>query len=73
MTWPPLLYVGTVSYGAFALHLVAGGIVAWAVAMTGQPPLPPVLFATVGVALTLAAAALSWHAFEQPLARLKAR
>lgn len=73
MTWPPLLYLGTISYGAFAYHLVAGGVVAWAAAAAGLAALPPALFATLGVALTLCAAALSWHAVEQPLGRLKGR
>jgi len=73
MTWPPLLYLGTISYGAFAYHLVVGGIVAWAASAAGLAPLSAVGFAAVGVALTVGAASLSWHAFEQPLARMKGR
>jgi peptidoglycan/LPS O-acetylase OafA/YrhL len=73
MTWPPLLYLGTISYGAFAYHLVVGGVVAWAVSAAGLAALPTALFAAVAVALSIAVASLSWHAFEQPLARLKAR
>jgi peptidoglycan/LPS O-acetylase OafA/YrhL len=69
MTWPPLLALGTISYGAFAYHLVAGGLVAWALHAAGIAPLAPVAFAAAGSALTLAMAWLSWHALEQPLAR----
>jgi peptidoglycan/LPS O-acetylase OafA/YrhL len=73
MTWPPLLYLGTISYGAFAYHLVAGGVVAWAIAAAGWAPLAPAPFAGWAVALTLAVSALSWHFVEQPLARFKGR
>ena len=73
MTWPPLLYLGTISYGAFAYHLVVGGVVAWAVSAAGQPALSATAFAAVGVVLTIGAASLSWHAFETPLARMKGR
>ena len=73
MTWPPLLYLGTVSYGAFCLHLVAGGVVAWVAQAAGWGTLPAALFAALAVALTVAAASLSWHALEQPLARRTGR
>lgn len=73
MSWPPLLYLGTISYGAFAVHLAAGGVVAWAVAAAGWAPLAPATFAAAGVALTLVVAALSWRFVEQPLGRLKPR
>ena len=73
MTWPPLLYLGTISYGAFAYHLVVGGIVAWAASAAGLGALPAVWFAIVAVALTVGAASLSWHAVEQPLGRLARR
>lgn len=73
MTWPPILYLGTVSYGAFAYHLILGGIVAWAARAAGLSALPALLTATVAVALTIGAASMSWHFVEQPISRLKSR
>lgn len=71
MTAAPVLYLGTISYGLFAYHLILGGIIAWAVGAAGLGPLSPWLSATCAALLTVGAASLSWHLVEQRIGRVK--
>ncbi len=57
----PLDYLGEISYGIYLLHLFAVTFVVRAAGLAGVEALAAVL------ALTLAAAALSWHLFEKPI------
>ena len=71
LEWRPLAYVGVVSYGVyllhkFALHVATRGLDALAITS------PEARFALVLLG-TVALAAVSYHAFEAPLLRLKTR
>lgn len=72
LTWRPILYLGTISYGAFAYHLIVGGIVNYAEQAAGIQ-LPLLVTATIAVALTIVVSAASWHFYEEPIVRLKKR
>lgn len=61
MGWRPLVAVGIVSYGAYLLHWP---ILVW---LRLHAPLPPWAQLAVGLALTLAAAALLHHFVEHPI------
>jgi peptidoglycan/LPS O-acetylase OafA/YrhL len=69
-----LRYLGRISYGLYLYHLP----VFWALVMAMDRlglPVPnngPLKF-VLGSALAVAVSALSWHAFEQPISRLKQR
>lgn len=69
-----LRYLGRISYGVYLYHLPAF----WALSEAMERlrlPMPhsgPAKF-VLGSALAVAVAALSWHAFEQPINRLKRR
>lgn len=71
LTWRPLVYLGTISYGVYLLHdfvrpaLRALGLGAWLPTEGGWLQLLCV------TGLTLPTAALSWHLFEKPLNDLK--
>ncbi len=67
-SWAPLVYVGRISYGIYLLHLPIYFIIEDALpAWSYLEKLP------LKLALTLGAAALSFHFVEQPFLRLKAR
>jgi peptidoglycan/LPS O-acetylase OafA/YrhL len=69
-----LRYLGRISYGLYLYHLPAFWALSMAMDRLGLP-MPndgPAKF-VLGSALAIAVAALSWHAFEQPIGRLKPR
>jgi len=68
LSWAPLVYIGRISYGIYLLHLPIYFIVEQQLpGRTHVETLP------LKLALTLAAAALSFHVLEQPFLRLKSR
>lgn len=68
LSWAPLVYIGRISYGIYLLHLPIYFIVEQQFpGRTHLETLP------LKLALTLAAAALSFHVLEQPFLRLKSR
>jgi peptidoglycan/LPS O-acetylase OafA/YrhL len=69
LEWPPLLYLGRISYGVFVYHYL---VLEFAFRLTPglSVEVGPVRFFWVS-ALTILAASLSWHAIEAPIARLK--
>jgi peptidoglycan/LPS O-acetylase OafA/YrhL len=70
----PLVYLGTITYGIYILHnLVPLPMEASADALGVPYHRGGVAHFVVSVALSIAIAALSWHAFEAPLNRLKRR
>ncbi len=75
LTFPPLLFIGRISYGIYLFHLFV-----WAVALgvarpfglSGYVERGPLAFFLVGAA-TIAASAFSWFLMEEPINRLKSR
>ncbi len=67
LEWRPLCYVGTISYAAYLVHTVAGPTARW---LLGDIDNAYIVGATATM-LTLATAAVSWHALESPLMRLR--
>ncbi len=69
---PPVRWLGRVSYGVYLLHPLVAGAVLYAHETLGTP-WPDNLAARfiLLVALSLAAAAFSWHLVEQPMQRLR--
>ena len=63
----PIAYVGVISYGMYLVHVFMGGL-AWHW-LGGDAS--PWAVAALATALTLAAAAGSWHLMESPINRLK--
>jgi peptidoglycan/LPS O-acetylase OafA/YrhL len=66
--WTPAVYIGRISYGIYLLHLPVFFIVEGHLA-----ELPSLAKLGLKLALTLAAASLSFHVLEQPFLRLKSR
>lgn len=73
----PLVYLGTISYGIYVYHAFVEPAVNGLSALLGvHIPFPAdggALRFTLVTVLTVAMAALSWHAFERPLNALKSR
>jgi peptidoglycan/LPS O-acetylase OafA/YrhL len=67
-------YVGRISYGIYLFHLILYGVTLAVLGRLGLPPLGrgPSCFIVMS-AMSIAAAAVSWHFFEQPISRLKER
>jgi peptidoglycan/LPS O-acetylase OafA/YrhL len=63
----PLVYLGTISYAMYLVHVFLGGL-AWHWLGDGTDPH---LVGLIAIAMTLAVGAISWHAFERPINRLK--
>ena len=72
LRWPPVVYLGRISYGLYAYHLFVQA--AWdAAAARAATPAAAALAQNVGVlaASTVAVASVSWFAMERPLNHLK--
>jgi peptidoglycan/LPS O-acetylase OafA/YrhL len=66
LAWPPLLWIGLVSYGAYLYHFaVLEQLGNWHLDVWRY------LWFPIGLAGALAIAALSWYAFERPLLSFK--
>jgi peptidoglycan/LPS O-acetylase OafA/YrhL len=75
----PVRYLGTISYGIYVYHLLLPDLLPKLARRAGYPD----LFAPLGdqtlpflvfyAGATIAVAAISWHCFEAPINRLKAR
>jgi peptidoglycan/LPS O-acetylase OafA/YrhL len=68
----PLVYTGRISYGIYAYHMLMPWVLIRLFGEAGLvfPAPGPERFA-LATAVTLVVAAVSWHAFEQPINRLK--
>ena len=75
----PVRYIGTISYGIYVYHLLLPELLARATRRLGHPDLLALLgdrtlaFLAFYSALTILIAAISWHCFEAPINRFKAR
>ena len=69
--WPPVVYLGTISYGVYIFHNFMSFL------PVAYPPLgalaqqAPVGFFLIQVGVTIALAALSWELLESPLNALR--
>jgi peptidoglycan/LPS O-acetylase OafA/YrhL len=67
-------YVGRISYGIYLFHLFLYAVTDVVLGRLGLPPLAPGPRCFIVMsAMSIAAAAVSWHLLEQPLNRLKER
>ena len=67
-------YVGRISYGLYLFHLFLYAVMFAVLRRLSLPPLEPGPRCFIVMsAMSIAAAAVSWHFFEQPLNRLKER
>jgi peptidoglycan/LPS O-acetylase OafA/YrhL len=72
LRWPPLVYVGLVSYGVYLWHQTwLERAVTWNHRPEFQASYPAIV--TAGFALTLLTASLSWFLIERPLLRRRDR
>lgn len=69
----PIVHLGRVSYGVYLYHVLAPVVVAALVARLGLSGLPWPLEIAAWVGVTVAAALVSWHGFEAPIARRRRR
>lgn len=67
LEWPPLVWVGVVSYGVYLWHIPVYRI------MQAEADASPAALLAVGVPLTFAIAAASYYVIERPALRLKDR
>lgn len=74
LTLPIFVYLGRISYGMYVYHWFTPHVVEYLAPMIGlSPPENEWLRLTVYTVLSILVAALSWHAMEQPILRLKRR
>ena len=66
LSFGPLLWLGTISYGIYVYHLPLVTLWRWIV-----PRTPDWLTLVAATAMTVVVAALSWYLFERPVSRLK--
>ena len=71
LAFPPMQYLGRISYGLYLLHLPVGLAVRASLESIGFVQ-PTVTFA-LQFAASVAAATVSWYALEKPILRLKSR
>jgi peptidoglycan/LPS O-acetylase OafA/YrhL len=68
LRWRPLVYVGTISYGIYLMHMLGANA---ARKVIGHEFGTDVFLVTVPIAITMASA--SYHFFERPILRYKSR
>ena len=68
LTWKPLVFVGSISYGIYLMHMLAANVVR---RIVGHPTGIDVFIGTL--LLVLVMASLSFRYFERPILRLKDR
>jgi peptidoglycan/LPS O-acetylase OafA/YrhL len=72
LQWRPLVYLGTISYGLYLLHMLCKNIVVKAASVAGVQAGAGVLFLAT-LALAIGAAGLSFKYFESRFLRMKGR
>ena len=71
LEWPPLLYLGKISYGVYLIHNFSVPLLR--IVFPRCAVAPPAWMAAAAVPTTIGLAALSWHFVEKPFNRLKSR
>ena len=71
LTWRPLAYVGTISYGVYLLHNFVVAELKMQIESRGMDLPPPLLWFALVSLVTVALAALCWHTFEKRTNGLK--
>jgi peptidoglycan/LPS O-acetylase OafA/YrhL len=69
LRWPPLLYLGQISYGLYLYHYV----IYWMIDGGTFPMEVNPIRACLKIAVTILVSAISWHALEKPILRFKDR
>jgi peptidoglycan/LPS O-acetylase OafA/YrhL len=77
LEWPPLNYLGIVSYGFYLFHNFIPNPLGKALQMYADITLPDAIQRDLGIlcnyALTVIAASLSWYLIEKPILRIRQR
>jgi peptidoglycan/LPS O-acetylase OafA/YrhL len=74
LAWPPLVYVGQISLGVYLFHVLVHILLGpWLDRLGITAAAHNTLRVWMLAALSIGAAALSWHFLEKPLAKLKPR
>ena len=72
LTWPPLKYLGTISYGLYLIHILCFVVIgAFDLKMTRYGMWGDLAVVAVRIVLSISAASLLWYGFERPILRLK--
>lgn len=72
LAWPPLVYVGKISYGLYLLHVIPV-LLGWPLARLGFAHAGPLSHFAAYLAVSVAAASASWFLLEKPINDLKRR
>jgi peptidoglycan/LPS O-acetylase OafA/YrhL len=72
-SFPPLVYLGKISYGLYVYHLLAINLARNIVGGRSDSPLHSILFWWVALLLTIGFASASYRWLEAPFLRLKDR
>ncbi len=72
LNWPPLAYLGTISYGVYLYHVFVLACLLRGAEALGKPMHPGVLFIS-GTAISIVIAAVSFRYFEKPIMALRRR
>jgi peptidoglycan/LPS O-acetylase OafA/YrhL len=70
LTWPPLSFIGKISYGMYLLHMLCNAVVVKLFSKAGISLAPWIVFALV-LMLTAALASISFYTFEKYFLQLK--
>jgi len=74
LRWPPLVWLGVISYGIYLYHLVVLALLSrWGLIAWERYVHPYVLWTTFALAGSVLLAALSWRLVERPLSRAARR
>ncbi len=72
LTWRPLKYLGTISYGLYLLHILCFVVIgAFDLKMANYGMWGDLVVVAVRMILSVGAASLLWYGFERPILRLK--
>ena len=72
LAWPPLVYLGRISLGVYLFHVLVHILLGpWLDRLGILPDAQNTLRVWLLSALSIGAAALSWHLLEKPLSKLK--
>jgi peptidoglycan/LPS O-acetylase OafA/YrhL len=72
LTWRPLKYLGTISYGLYLIHILCFVVIGdFDLKMAKHGLWGDLAVVAVRIALSIAAATLLWYGFERPILKLK--